>query len=102
MRSTGRPSKGSKVILGIQHKRASWLESEKCQRKYRGIKGVEKLYGVYVGRVIADLIDTHTDGLLFRKLVENEMIELMNGIIFGREDGVFKEELVWFIKLIYL
>ena len=89
------------IYVAKQHKRASWLESETCQGKSRGIKGVEKLYRVYVGRVTTDLIDTHADGLLSRKLVKDNVIELIDSIVFGGEYGAFEEELVWFIRLIY-
>ena len=76
-----------------QHKRASWLESETCQGKARGIEGVEKLCGVYVGSVFVDFINAHEDGLLSWKPVKDHLIELIYSIIFGREDGAFKEEL---------
>ena len=60
-------------IEGVkQHERTSWLESETCQRKTRGIKRVEKLNRVYVCTVRFHFVDAHMDGLLSRESRDNE------------------------------
>ena len=50
-----------------QHKGTSWLESDACQRKSRGIDGVEKLNRVYVRVVTIDLVYAFMDRLLSRE-----------------------------------
>jgi len=40
------------------------------------------------------------DGLLSREDIKDGLIELINSIVLGREDGTFKEELVIHVSLI--
>ena len=54
-----------KIVM--QHERTSWLESNACQRKSRGIEGVEKLNRVYVRVVAIDLVYALMDRLFSRE-----------------------------------
>ena len=55
------------INIAKQHEGASWLESNVCQRKSRGIEGVEKLDRVYVRVVTIDLVYTLMDRLISRE-----------------------------------
>jgi hypothetical protein len=83
-----------------EHKGTSRLERDVGQRKSGNVKGVEKLHRVYVCIVPSDLVHTHHDGLLPRESIEDGLIELIYGIIFGGEDGAFKEEAIWLVALV--
>ena len=68
-----------------QHKRTSWLQSITCQRKSRGIKGVEELNRVYVRVVTIDLVYAHMNGLFSReskKIRLSWWTELISGLTY--------------------
>ena len=55
------------IKIAKQHERTSWLESDTCQRKSRGIEEVEELNRVYVRVVTIDLVYALMDRLLSRE-----------------------------------
>ena len=91
-----------RVYVAKQHERASRLEGETCQRESRGIKRVEELCGVDIGGVFGNLVDAHEDTLLSRKGVEDQLVDMINGIVLWREDGILEEELMGLIALVYI
>ena len=50
-----------------QHEGTSWLESGVCQRKSRGIEGVEELNRVYMRVVAINLVYALMDRLISRE-----------------------------------
>jgi hypothetical protein len=49
-----------------------------------------------------DGICTHKNGLISRKGVKDDVIKVIDLIVCGRKDGAFEEELVLFVRLIYV
>ena len=91
-----------RVYVAKQHERASRLDGETCQRESRGIKRVEELCRVDMGCVFSDLVDAHEDGLLSRKGVEDQLVDMIDCIVLWREDGTLEEELIRLIALVYI
>src|SRR6266436_4268218 len=89
-----------RVDVAKKHKRTSRLKSKMCQWKSGDNKGVEKLCGVCVRTVTIDLIGADDHSLLSWKPVKDHLVDLINGIIFGGEDGALEEEGIRFVALV--